>query len=88
MATQPVDAVAVRRRTLALVVISTGTPRSLLSSLHSWRGSGLLDMVDDRVLWLNKPTDSDVAMGTHFGFRVLTPVSVNPRCDCHRPALP
>ena len=73
LAGRAIEANSLLERTLALVVISSATPRSLLNSMRTWDRSGLLDMVDDRVLWLNAPSEVDIAIGTQFGFRILSP---------------
>lgn len=68
-----IDMDKVAKRRIALVTISYKTPQSLMNSVKSWRRAGLLDMVDDKIMWLNAPTDEEREFGKAQGFRVIEP---------------
>ena len=55
------------RRTIALGVVTYRAPESLRHSLESWRRSGLLDLVDERMVFANDPSAVDVALAKEFG---------------------
>jgi len=60
------------RKTIALAAISWRAPQSLRNSMESWAANGLLDIVDERMLFLNSPTDEDRQIGATHGFDVYT----------------
>ena len=69
-----------------LVVVSYDAPRSLEGAMASWAEGGLLDLVDDRVAFLNAPLPEEVALSLGHGFRVYTPAQgeVAPLLARHR----
>ena len=58
--------------TISLITVSYNTPRSLANGVGSWNASGLLDLVDERIMWLNAAVPEERALGARFGFRVLS----------------
>ena len=70
---KPVNLTALAARRVCLVVVSYRAPLSLANSVRSWHAAGLLDLVDDKIMWLNAATDEERALGAEFGFRVLEP---------------
>jgi hypothetical protein len=60
------------KKKVALAAISWRAPKSLRNSMESWREGGLLDVVDERMIFLNSPTDEDRAIAEEFGFDVYT----------------
>ena len=58
---------------VTLVALSYRTPATLRASMLSWRDSGLLGVVDERLLLLNDPSPAEVALGLRFGFDVKLP---------------
>ena len=60
------------KKKLALAAISWMSPRSLRNSMESWRAGGLLDIVDERMLFLNSPTEEDRAIAREYEFDVYT----------------
>lgn len=67
---QTVEQVATK--TLALAVVSYHAPKSLHNSMKSWQRNGLLDVAEEKFIFLNAPTRQDLAVANHFGFRVFT----------------
>lgn len=67
----------VMRSTLAIAAISYRSPRSLENSMRTWRDNGLLDVVDEKMLFLNSPTEEDVNVGRAFDFDVYTTLESN-----------
>jgi hypothetical protein len=63
-------------RGIALVALSYHTPMTLLNSMRSWKQSGLLDMVTERVAILNDPLPQEVAIALEHGFRIVQPREV------------
>lgn len=59
--------------TVALVALSYRTPATLRRSVASWHDSGLLGLVDERILLLNDPSPAEVAVGLRYGFDVRLP---------------
>ena len=51
----------------------------------SWRDSGLLSFVDERILMLNDPAPSEVALGLKHGFEVLLPSDIQKRIGPQMP---
>lgn len=56
---------------IAVVALSSSTPLTLQHSLRSWSDSGLLQVVDDALLWLNAATPCEVEAAAGAGFRVV-----------------
>lgn len=53
-----------------MATITYKAPLSFRNSLESWKKYGLLDIVDERMLFINSPTDVDRALGKEFGFDI------------------
>jgi hypothetical protein len=72
--------------TVGLVVVSYDAPKSLEGAMASWADGGLLDLVDDRVAFLNAPLPEEIALSLRHGFRVYTPAKaeVDPLLARHR----
>ena len=58
--------------TVGLATIEFRTPASLANSMASWARLGLLDLLDDAVMFINAPLPGQVAAGEAAGFRVFT----------------
>lgn len=69
---KPLVEAEVLKLKLALAAVSWMAPRSLRNSMESWRSSGLLDIADERMLFLNSPTAEDFAIAAEFDFDVYT----------------
>ena len=76
---------SVHDATVALVALSYRTPATLRNSMLSWRDSGLLSFVDERILMLNDPAPSEVALGLKHGFEVLLPSDIQKRIGPQMP---
>lgn len=68
----PVTEEEVIRKTVALAAVTWRAPLSLRNSMESWRRGGLLDIVDERMLFINSPTDEDYAIAKEYDFDVYT----------------
>lgn len=64
------------QQTIALVVISYHAPRTLLNTLTTWKQSGLLSIVAERIAILNDPFPEEIAIALEFGFQILQPKDV------------
>ena len=62
----------VMRKKLAIAVITWAAPLSLRNSMESWRRGGLLDIVDERMIFINSPTEEDRGIAKEYGFDVYT----------------
>ena len=62
----------VMRRKLAIAVVTWAAPLSLRNSMESWRRGGLLDIVDERMIFINSPTPEDRAIAREYAFDVYT----------------
>lgn len=60
------------KKKVALAAITWRAPQSLRNSMESWRAGGLLDVVDERMLFINSPTEDDLALAREFDFDVYT----------------
>jgi len=67
-----VAAEVVAKKTIALIAITYKSPLSLGASMRTWRDNGLLDMVDERILFINAPSKADFDIGNEFGFKIMT----------------
>ena len=67
---KPLVEAEVLKLKLALAAVSWMAPLSLRNSMESWRSSGLLDIADERMLFLNSPTDQDREIAREFDFDV------------------
>ena len=56
---------------IALITVSYRTPKTLANSVKSWSESGLLDLVDEKIMWLNAAQPEEIALGERHGFRVM-----------------
>ena len=72
--------------TVGLVVVSYDAPKSLEGAMSSWASGGLLDLVDEKVAFLNAALPEEVALSQRHGFRVYTPAAdeVAPLLARHR----
>jgi hypothetical protein len=68
---EEVDAEVVRRKTLAIIAITYRAPRSFEAALKTWQASGMLDMADELILFINAPLKKDIELGERFGFRIM-----------------
>jgi hypothetical protein len=50
--------------------------RTLVNSMRSWKNSGLLDFVYEKVIILNDPLPQETAIALEFGFRIVEPKDV------------
>ena len=62
----------VARKTIALAAISWRAPLSLRNSMASWAANGLLDIADERMIFLNSATPEDYEIAAEHGFDVYT----------------
>lgn len=62
----------VLRKTLALAAITWKAPLSLRNSMLSWQKSGLLDIIDERMLFINSASQEDFDIAKEFDFDVYT----------------
>ena len=62
----------VLRKKLAIVVITWRAPLSLRHSLKTWSEGGLLELVDEKMLFINSPTQEDFDIAKEFDFDVYT----------------
>ena len=67
---KPLVEAEVLKLKIALAAVSWMAPRSLRNSMESWRSSGLLDIADERMIFLNSPTDEDRAIAREFDFDI------------------
>jgi hypothetical protein len=61
---------------ISLVALSYKAPMTLLNSMKTWKVSGLLDVVSEKILIVNDPTPEEYAIGLEFGFRVVEPKTI------------
>jgi hypothetical protein len=67
----------VLRKKLAIAVVTWKAPQSLRNSLMSWQAGGLLDIADERMMFINSPSQEDVALAEEFDFDVYTTEELN-----------
>ena len=60
------------RKKLAIVVITWRAPLSLRHSLKTWSEGGLLDLVDEKMLFINSPSQEDFDIAKEYDFDVYT----------------
>jgi hypothetical protein len=60
------------RKKIALAAVTWRAPLSLRNSMESWRRGGLLDIVDERMLFVNSPSEEDLAIAREYEFDVYT----------------
>jgi hypothetical protein len=60
------------RKKLAIAVVTWRAPLSLRHSLESWRDNGLLDLVDEKMIFINSPQQVDFDLAREFDFDVYT----------------
>jgi hypothetical protein len=63
-------------KTIALVLLSYKTPRTLLNTLKTWKSSGLLEMAHERIAILSKATPTEIAIAASFGFEIVQPKDI------------
>jgi hypothetical protein len=60
------------RKKLAIVVVTWMAPLSLRNSLETWKAGGLLDLVDEKMIFINSPQAVDYALAREFDFDIYT----------------
>ena len=68
----PTSEADVIKKKVALAAVSWQAPKSLRNSMESWRAGGLLDIVDERMIFLNSPTAEDREIAAEYDFDVYT----------------
>lgn len=68
----PVTEERVMKLKLGLAVVSYRAPLSLAHSLESWQRQGLLDIADEKMIFLNSPVPKDFELAKQYGFDVYT----------------
>ena len=61
------------KKGIALVALNYRAPLTLLNSVRSWNSSGLLSMMEDKVMILNDPYTNEILLSLDNGFRVVQP---------------
>ena len=61
---------------IALVSLNYRTPMTLLNTVRTWNASGLLSMARERLIVLNDPYPSEVAIALEHGFTILQPKNI------------
>ena len=61
---------------IALVSLNYRTPMTLLNTMRTWNSSGLLHMVRERIIILNDPLPSEVAISLEHGFEIVQPKDI------------
>eukprot|EP01040_Poterioochromonas_malhamensis_P010861 gene10861-11838_t len=61
---------------ISLVALSYKAPKTLLNSMKTWKQSGLLDAVTEKILILNDPSPEEYSIALEYGFRVIEPNSI------------
>ena len=61
---------------IALVSLNYRTPMTLLNTMRTWNSSGLLQMVRERIIILNDPLPSEVAISLEHGFDIVQPKDI------------
>lgn len=67
----------VKTKTLALIAITYKAPLSLRASMVTWQTSGLLELADELILFINSPSKRDFDIAEEFGFTVMTTTEQN-----------
>jgi len=64
------------KKRIGILCVTHETPKSLRNSMESWKKSGLLDLVDEKILWVNSVEAKwgEHGIGREFGFRVIDPM--------------
>ena len=60
------------KKKLAIAAVTWKAPLSLKNSMESWRRGGLLDLVDERMLFINSPSEEDLNIAREYDFDVYT----------------
>lgn len=68
----PVEEADVVKKTIAIAAVTWRAPLSLRNSMESWRDGGLLDIVDEKMLFINSPTQEDYDIARDHDFDVYT----------------
>ena len=74
----PKEAAAALRRGGGVALVTRGhrKPSTLRHSMASWAESGLLSLVDERLIVLSEPLPAEVAVATRYGFDIRTPAGL------------
>lgn len=51
--------------------------RTLLNSMKTWKESGLLNVVYEKIIILNDPMPEEVAISLQYGFRIVEPKTIS-----------
>lgn len=60
----------VKRMKIAIAAVTWRAPLSLANSLRSWRTNGLLDIADEKMMFINSPTEADFALAREYDFDI------------------
>jgi hypothetical protein len=60
------------KKKIAIAAVTWKAPLSLRNSLESWKRGGLLDLVDERMLFINSPSDEDLLIAKEYDFDIYT----------------
>ena len=52
------------------MVLNYRSPLTLVNSMRTWNSSGLLTLIKEKIIILNDPLPSEIAMSLDFGFRI------------------
>lgn len=61
------------KKGIALVALNYRAPLTLLNSVRTWNSSGLLSMMEDKVMILSDPYTNEILLSLDHGFRVVQP---------------
>lgn len=67
----------VMKKTFAIAAISWMAPQSLRHSMKTWQDNGLLDVADEKMIFLNSPQAADRQIASDFDFDVYTTEEYN-----------
>jgi hypothetical protein len=60
------------KKKIALAAVTWNAPLSLRNAMVTWQKNGLLDIVDEKMLFINSPTARDREIAAEFDFDVYT----------------
>eukprot|EP00494_Astrolonche_serrata_P032077 UN32346 len=63
-------------KTFGLFVVSGETPLSLGHSLVSWEEYGLLELTNERLIWLNGNNTMETQLAEQYDFKILRPTDI------------
>lgn len=59
------------KKTITLAMLSWRQPRTLRNTLESYQRNGLLDLVDEKIIFFNECVPQDERIAAQYGFKVL-----------------